>query len=372
MGVRCMNMTEIAKLCAGLVVTIVMIASTPARAEPYIAVMKGMQCSTCHSHPAGGGKRNAYGNAFGQVELPATRIGESGAELWTGTVTSWLSVGGNLRAGVEYIDTPNREEVSEFGVNRGTLYVEAALIPGRLSVYVDQQFAPDASQNREAYIRLNSGNGTVHIAAGQFYLPYGLRLQDDTAFVRLATSVNFTNPDRGLQVGYESGAWSTIASITNGSGGGREIDSGKQFSVVSSYVQPRWRAGLSANLNDADAGDREMVGLFAGVKTGAITWLAEVDRVSDDISPAVTQDAIAGFVEANWNIRKGHNLKFSYDYLDPDDDLDEDHQARYSLLWEYTPMQFLQGRFGVRAYDGIPQIDAQNRDVLFAEIHGFF
>jgi hypothetical protein len=52
--------------------------------------------------------------------------------------------------------------------------------------------------------------------------------------------------------------------------------------------------------------------------------------------------------------------------------VDEDHQARWSLLWEYTPMQFLQSRVGVRIYDGIPQVNAQNRDEYFAEIHGFF
>lgn len=35
-------------------------------------------------------------------------------------------------------------------------------------------------------------------------------------------------------------------------------------------------------------------------------------------------------------------------------------------------MQVLQGRAGVRVYDGIPQVDAQNRDESFLELHGFF
>jgi hypothetical protein len=35
-------------------------------------------------------------------------------------------------------------------------------------------------------------------------------------------------------------------------------------------------------------------------------------------------------------------------------------------------MQFLQGRIGVRSYDGIPQVDTQNRDEFFLELHGFF
>ena len=83
-----------------------------------------------------------------------------------------------------------------------------------------------------------------------------------------------------------------------------------------------------------------MFGLFAGLN-GAISWLAEVDQISDDL-------------------------------LDPNDDQSEDHQVRNSLVWEFTPMQFLQARIGLRSYVGIPQVDTQNRDVFFAEIHAFF
>ena len=354
----------------GLLAGCLLFLLSPAFAEPYLAVQKGLQCSACHSHPGGGGKRNAYGNAFGQLELPVVRIGD--ADVWTGDITKWLAVGGNLRGSLEAIDTPNRDDNSEFRVTRGTMYMEATLIPGRLSVYVDQQFAPDASQNREAYVRINSKSGRIFGAAGQFYLPFGLRLQDDTAFVRLASAINFTNPDRGLQLGYEAGPWSTIVAVTNGSGGGRETDSGKQFSLITNFVRGGWRVGASANFNNADAGDRTMFGMFGGVRTGPIAWLAEIDRISDDLPSGVTQHAIAGLLEANWLIRKGHNLKLSHEYLDPDDDLSEDHQVRNSLVWEYTPMQFLQARMGLRRYDGVPQIDTQNRDVFFAEIHGFF
>ena len=42
-------------------------------------------------------------------------------------------------------------------------------------------------------------------------------------------------------------------------------------------------------------------------------------------------------------------------WFDPDDDVDEDQQSRYSLVWEYMPIQFFQLRAGARIYDGIPQ-----------------
>jgi hypothetical protein len=342
----------------------------PASAEPYLAVNEGLQCSACHTHVAGGGKRNAFGNAFAQTQMPAARIGEG--DTWTGQLTSWLGIGGNLRAEYRYVDTPNQDEVSAFDIARGTLYVEATVIPDRLSVYFDQQVAPGGSLNREAYVKLKSGAGKWSLAAGQFFLPYGLRLQDDSAFVRQVTGINFNSSDRGVQAAFESGAWSTVLSVTNGSGGAAENDTGKQVSWIANYVQDRWRAGVSFNVNDSDAGDRKMQNVFFGLRTGPIAWLAEVDWISDDLPGGGDQNSLAGLVEGNWLFRRGHNLKVTYDYFDPDDNLDEDHQARYSVLWEYSPMQFVQSRVGVRIYDGIPQVDAQNREEFFLELHGHF
>ncbi|HNP36046.1 MAG TPA: hypothetical protein PKK10_09355 [Woeseiaceae bacterium] len=339
------------------------------QAEPYLAVQKGMQCANCHSNPAGGGKRTVYGNVFAQSELAARRWGDSA--LWTGEVAKWLSIGGDLRASFVDTDTPGRSSTSDTSFNRGTLYLEASLIPNRLSLYIDEQFSPNDLENREIYLRLNSKDTRWYLIAGQFYLPYGLRLQDDTAFVRQATGINFATTDRGLQGGYNSGPWSVIASVTDGSGAGRD-SAGNQVSLVSSYVQPMWRTGISVNLNEDDFGDRTMFGLFGGLKTGPVAWLAEIDRISDDISSGVSTEAFAGLLEANWTVHGKHNVKLSYDFLDPNNDISEDQQVRYSLVWEYSPIQFVQTRLGYRLYDGIPQVDAQNRKVFFVELHGFF
>ena len=115
-----------------------------------------------------------------------------------------------------------------------------------------------------------------------------------------------------------------------------------------------------------------MQNVFFGLRTGPVVWLGELDFISDDLPGQPSQDAIAGLIEGNWMFRKGHNLKVSHEYLDPNDRISEDHQVRLSFLWEYAPIQHFQARFGLRMYDGIPQVDFQNRDVIFAELHGFF
>jgi hypothetical protein len=78
-----------------------------------------------------------------------------------------------------------------------------------------------------------------------------------------------------------------------------------------------------------------------------------------------------GYVEPE-KLRQGHNLKLTYEWFEPNDDVDEDEQTRASLLYEWSPIQFIQLRAGVRVYDGIPQNDNQNRKQAFLQLHGFF
>jgi hypothetical protein len=232
--------------------------------------------------------------------------------------------------------------------------------------------APDDAFNREAYLLLTPAQGKFTIKAGQFFLPFGLRLQDDNAFVRQSSGINFTTPDDGLELGLELPKWSAQAAFSEGSGGGGGGgDVGDRVSLSATYVLPRWRVGASYNVDDDPFGDRDMLGVFGGLKTGPISWLAEVDLITDE-TPGGDRDIYASLVEGNWRLRKGHNLKLAYEYFEPDRDRDEDEQERYSLVWEYSPIQFVQSRVGLRAYNGIPNFPTSNRDEVFAELHVYF
>ena len=343
-----------------------------ARAEPYIAVATGLKCTVCHVNPTGGGKRTAYGDVYAQTELAAQVLSMGDQGPWTGELTKRLAMGGDLRADVDAVDTPGANRSNRFTVEQGTAYAEFRAIPGLLTVYADQQFAPGGSQNREAYVLLTPSSSKYHVKVGQLFLPFGWRLQDDTAFVRQASGVNYETPDRGVEVGLELPKWSAQAALSNGTAGGGETDAGKQVSLSAAYVRSRWRLGASYNVNNADLGDREMESLFAGARTGPISWLAEIDYIGDETPGGGRRRMYASLLEGNWRFRKGHNLKLSYEFLDPDRDVAEDQRERYSLVWEYTPMQLLQARFGLRTYNGVPGIAATNRNEAFAELHAYF
>lgn len=340
--------------------------------EPYFAVREGLKCASCHFNPSGGGMRTPFGNAWAQNVLPARRVESQGLEAWTGAINQYLSAGGNVRAVARYTDIPDTISQSEFDIEEARIYLAISMIPNRLAVYVDQRFAPGSSANLEAYARYTTENQRWYVKAGQLYLPYGWRLEDDTAFVRQTTGITFDTPDRGVELGYESERYSAQLAITNGAGGGPENDEGKQASVRIERIVTGWRLGAAYNFNHADAGDRSLQGIFAGLRTGPVAWLAEADYIRDETLGPQTRGQWAGLLEANWLLQRGHNLKLSAEIFEPDEDVDEDEQNRFSLVWEWAPLQFVQLRLGARVYDGIPQNDLQNRKLYFVQAHGFF
>lgn len=342
-----------------------------AQAEPYLAAQMGLKCAQCHVNPTGGGMRTVFGNAFAQTQLAAKKIGGDD-DLWTGQVMKFLSVGGNARANYIFTDVPNQDSDSEFAVEEARAYLDFGVIPNRLSVYLDQRFAPGNATNLEANIRYWISENSVYVKAGRMYLPFGYRFEDDNAFVRQLSGINMQAPDEGVEVGFEKGSWSTQLAISNGTAGAPEVDNGKQITARTEYVGSAWRAGVSAVANNTDAGDRFGAGLFGAFRAGPVTLIGELDYIDDDSIGTGGRKLMASLAEADWKLKQGHNLKFTYEWLEPDDDVDEDEQTRLSLLYEWSPIQFIQLRAGYRMYDGIPQNDLQNRKQAFLQLHGFF
>ena len=341
-----------------------------AQAEPYLAAQMGLKCAQCHVNPTGGGMRNVYGNTFAQTLLAQKRLGAE-EDLWTGQVMKFLAVGGNARANFNYEDIPNQDASNDFDIEEARAYLDFGVIPNRLSVYIDQRFAPGNSTNMEANVRYWFKEGAYYVKAGRMYLPFGYRLEDDNAFVRQSSGINMQAPDEGVEFGLELGSWTAQLALSNGAGGGAELDTGKQVTTRAEFVKSKWRAGASLLYNDTELGARSGAGVFGAYTLGPVVLLGEVDVFEDDtIGDGTT--FLATLAEADWKIRQGHNLKFSYEWFEPDDTIEENEQLRYSLMYEWSPIQFLQLRAGVRKYDGIPQNDNQNRTQAFVQLHGFF
>jgi hypothetical protein len=350
-----------------------LLAASPASAEPYLAVANGLKCGSCHVNPTGGGKRNLFGMTFARTQIAARNVLRDENKVgWNSSVNKWLGIGGDYRGGYRNVDLDDGPSASQTGTTRGTLYAEIKALPNLLTVYFDQQLAPGASIERERYVLLTPKQGKYTIKAGQFFLPFGLRLQDDSTFVRQRSGINFDTPDDGLELGLELPKWSAQLASTNGTAGAGSEPGKDQLSLSASYVLPRWRVGASVNVNHDPLGDRNMQAVFAGFKTGPIAWLAELDFIADDVPGGRSERTYASLIEGNWRFAKGHNLKVGYEFLDPSNHTGRDEQERYSVVWEHAPMQLVQVRAGLRVYNGIASQPLTNRNETFAEVHVYF
>src|SRR6266480_4486496 len=352
--------------------TLAVLLAAGAHAEPYLAVAQGVKCSQCHVNPTGGGLRNAFGNVFAQTQFPAHRV-DTGSDVWAGQLSRYLALGADLRFDAQAQQVPHSKTLEDFQMEQTRLYVSANVIPERLLVYVDEQLAPGGALNREAYGLFWSADHSWYLKGGQMYLPFGLRLQDQTALVRQASGISMATPDQGVEVGRLKGHWDGQLAVSNGTAGGAATTSGKQTSAQLAFVEPGWRLGAALNYNGAAAeGSRRAAGVFGGLKTGPVVWLGEADLIDDRSLGNGGVKMLATLVEADWAIARGHNLKITAEYLDPNRRVPHDQQTRWSLLYELTPVQFVQLRAGVRYSDGIPQLATEHTRRYFLELHGFF
>jgi hypothetical protein len=342
-----------------------------ALAEPYLAIQQGYKCVQCHVNPTGGGLRNTFGLVFAENALPMTTL-PAGSPVWLGEVVKDIvRIGGDLRAQYFDLETPHSRSHNGFQLEQLRLYGDLTVIPNLLGIYVDEQVAPGGATNMEAYARIGN-QADWYIKAGQFYLPFGFRLQDQSAYVRQATQINMNQPDTGVEFGLERGQWSAELDVTNGFDASSKS---AHYQVLGNVVhtQSSWRAGASAAFTQAPAGDRIMGGLFAGLRTGPVAWLAEVDLINQESSVAgvKNQTMIPALLEADWGFHRGNNLKLTYEYYDPDRRTPYNLQQRFSLVYELTPFPFLQFRAGLRRYDAVPQDHFDNSALGFAELHAF-
>jgi hypothetical protein len=340
-----------------------------AEAEPYLAVQQGYKCVACHVNPTGGGLRNDFGTVFTENVLPANTFPAS-FPVWTGKVFSLLRLGADLRASDSQTAVANLPGERTRKIDQIRAYGDLSLIKDRLDYYVDEQLAPGNALPLEYYGRYSDPAHGWYVKGGQFYLPFGWRLQDNTAFVREVTGISMTTPDRGFELGLELPEWSAQLDYTRGSANIR-TGTGHQITGQVVWVKSVWRIGTAASVTQSVVGNRQVEGLFAARRTGSIAWLAEIDLVRDAGYPEGARRFVSALGEADWALRKGHNVKLTGEFFDPDVSVANDQKTRWSVVYEYTPVPFVQLRAGFRRFRGIPQNDLDNRHLLFLELHTF-
>ena len=381
-----------------------------ARAEPYLAVRYGYKCSQCHLNPTGGGKRNSFGNIFTQTELPWRTLsardlaaivqpavldggepsdGEKtaagspaapqddgpGSTFYTGYLTRFLSLGGDVRFNNQTVARgEERTTTNTFSVAEGNLYASIELFSNVLSLYLDETMAPGGAASREAYALLR-GPWASYVKAGRMMLPFGWRLQDDSAFIREITGFNYGVQDLGVEFGLEPGPISASIAVSNGTQGSTDDNRDKQVSAILAFIRRYWRIGAHATWNNTPQSKRIAAGAFAGLTFGRFTVLGEADRIVDE------QEAVAGepterklllYGAVTYLLARGVNLQFTYDFADPNTAETEDSFIRLSAGVEFFATQFTQLRAFYRFRDDTEDSIRDDESIIDFELHIFF
>jgi len=367
--------------CLLLLVTAVAL-SPSARAEPYMAVREGYSCGQCHVNHTGGGLRNGFGVIYAQTALPAyewPKEGEVETTRFTDAgLSGTVSIGANLRLNnttvfeadstfrdnvIGHIDTQNT-----FSIAEGNLYLKLDVLAERISVYLDQTFAPFFGA-REAFVMAENLPGGAYVKAGQILQPFGIRLLDDAAAIRTVTGFRYDTPQLGIEAGLDAKPHVISLAVTDNGG----TAFGKKVIGSGALVYREWRLGLSGSFADQTVEDdfvyRAIGGAWGGFALGRLTALAEVDFVHDS-ALEVTQ--LAGLAEFDILFARGVNGKISYDYHDRDIAFGNDHRSRLVMGFEVFPVQFFQVSLLYDLRMDIPQASAADRaDRLVLQLHGF-
>jgi hypothetical protein len=387
-------------LALALFVAATLMAAT-ASAEPYMAVRDGFACGDCHTNRSGGGMRTltAEMHATDILRLPNDGEGLLPAydDWFSPNVSDYFSIGGDFRAVDKLLlqDNPDADgnvsnnttfrdiESNDMDVEQATIYAHLRLIPDTLSFYIDEKVAPGGASNREAFLmldRLLPWEG-AYIKAGRFFPAWGLKLQDDEAFVNSASGFSFDKTVAGLEMGRSGEGTSWFLSVTEGT----EDSDTDQLFTASAYKL--WdevggfshaMAGISAAHDAPDDGEINAFAVYGGASVGRTTVLLQADLLDTetdvDGDGAADDDvqAWAVYGEANYLWRDWMNTKVAFDIYDPSDNEGEDTMTRISFGIEPFIDRFLQLRLFYRIFNGPENEPATNRDELTLEAHLFF
>ena len=357
------------------------------QAEPYLAIQEGYKCSKCHVNMTGGGKRTDFANIYVQTRLANKffdwrSVGKAGSEeaddeenplktdskssFFSGRLNDYIAIGADFRWLAERTETPDNPSENVFNQRKHNIYLQIDLIPENLLFYTTLSGGGDA-QEIFGLVKGHVLDEPYYLKVGQFFLPYGLRLQDDTAFVRAVTGFTYGTTDVGVEIGFEPGPWALHLAVSNGTGSSQETDDSKRITGSAAYVAKYFRLGASYSSNkNTDGSDTDIYGLHGGAQFGRLGLLLAGDVIDDS-----TVEQRVGIAELNFLVVRGHNVKFSYEWHDPNRDIFENANERYSLVYEPFLNQFTQVRVGVRDSNGIPQDPTLNITSYFLELHLF-
>jgi hypothetical protein len=339
------------------------LAATTGFALPRFSSITNIKCQNCHIDPNGGGMRNYYGAAmYGRETLPVrTWSNDSTMNDFTTRLNDFISFGMDMRTLFLYQQQRN---YASFNQMQGDIYLSARLA-NNILLSVTKTIFNDIEMFGIAQIL--PANGYVKI--GRFTPAYGTRIDDHTSFIRSKTVFPlYRRDDTGIEVGISPASLTWNAGVFNGESGGDP--SNGWIRLITTRAETIFRLdnlncslGGSAWYNNGKFGALTMYGGFASVRYKDVTIHTELDFKKDQTTLGTNE--FISYIEINYLLLDGVDLKLMYDFYDPDIDYKTGSEARYSIGAEFFPLPGIELRPMYRILATTPGDLRQNEfDVL--------
>ena len=327
-----------------------------------------LTCNVCHVNPSGGMLRNGTGYVYGTKSLSlSTDIPDDIARYIEAIrENGFLTIGADFRFMAIRGDSTDVDPL--YFPMQADLYLNAR-VQKHVSLFT--QFGLERAGNpsvREAFGLVDNLPYNAYVKFGRFIPPYGLRLDDHTAFIRTKLDLSQAQSDAYFS-GVEAGAEPTLFfaraahfnSDTPPSGSSGLTPTG--YSATAGWAGTWLHLSLSyIGINDLDATtlgstERSAYGAAGALRYKTLTYLFEFDRKNDDVASGgsvSTEDADITFSELDWKAVQGVNLKARYETYSPEASTGEADQKRYVAGVDFYPWPFTEINAQYRVTDSEP------------------
>ena len=166
---------------------------------------------------------------------------DTGDLVWTGELNKYIAMGGDFRAAATWNNSTIANDA--FNTEQARVYLAVSPIPDRVTLYIDEQVAPDAAVNREAWAMFRFGADRWYLRLSHMTLAYGCACRISRPFRQIA-GINMDTLITDMELDYRSGPWDAVRSEQWRSGRGRK----QQRQAVHIQIARVKSAGASASV----------------------------------------------------------------------------------------------------------------------------
>jgi hypothetical protein len=332
-------------------VFIVAALSSHGFALPRFAVRTGEKCQSCHVNPTGAEMRQTLGVQYGREQLPVPAWSKAfEIEDFSNLLTNFLGVGADFRTLFFYqqrdAQLPDSAKNNAFFQMQGDIYLNFK-IAKKVSMFINKGL----QNGYEIFGLLNILPASGHVKIGKFVPAFGTKIDDHTTYIRTYTkfSAELQPQLTGLEVGVSPGPATLIGGIYNAQDNyGATTLSQKAYLGRAEGIftlADDIHFGIGADVFRKATPNNFSTTLWGGLASFSykdFTIFGEADLIKNNGRSGV--DGVVSYVEADFMITQGLDLKLAYDFYDPDKDVKSGSLSRYSFGFEFFPISGVEVR----------------------------